>query len=159
AGRNLVGYEERLAQARAAISALTVLSKIPDTFAEYDLLRHEPTIIRALNNPVLSNQAAQLLALFGTPRAQAALADFASQTSRPLENRQVAAAAFANAVKLRGLRLTLRQVVEHLARYQAVASAGASDQIADEGTREVLGNLVKAIEAPAIARGELLKQD
>src|SRR5262249_54044436 len=159
AGRNLVGYEERLSQARAAIAALTVLATKPDTFAEYDLLRHEPTIIRALNNPVLSDQAAQLLALFGTPRAQAALADFASQSSRPLQDRQVAAEAFASAVKLRGLRLTQRQVVEHLARYQAVATAGAGGQTADEGTREVLGALVQAIEAPAIARGELLKQD
>jgi hypothetical protein len=159
AGRNLVGSEERLAQARASLEALITLAKNPATLVEYDLLRHESTIIRALNNPYLSDRAAQLLALFATPRAQAALADLASQSSRPLESRQAAVAAFASAVKLRGLRLSQQQVAAQLARYQRANAAKASGQAVDEPGCEVLAAVVKAIEAPAIARGELLKQE
>jgi hypothetical protein len=157
ADRNFVGSDERLAQARVSIAALAVLAKIPSTFAEYDLLRHEATIIRALNNPSLSDGAARLLAMYGTPRAQAALIDFSSQSSRPLESRRTAAAAFDSAVKLRGLRLTQRQVIEQLARYQEATAA--VDQEKDDGTRAVLGALLQSIEAPAIARGELLRPD
>jgi hypothetical protein len=159
AGRNLVGSEERLAQALASLQALARLAKNPATLVEYDLLRHESTVIRALNNPLLSDHAAQLLALFATPRAQAALADLASQSSRPLENREAAAAALAGAVKLRGLRLSQQQVAEQLARYQTAEAAKASGQIVDEPGRDVLAAVVKAIEAPAIARGEWLKQE
>ncbi len=159
AGRNLVRDEERMAQGRASIDALTMLARNPATFAEYDLLHHETKIIRALNHHVLSRQAAELLALYGTPGAQAALINFATQSSQPLENRQAAAVAFASAVKSHGLRLTVPQVAEQLARYQAASATKVGGQATDEPTRELLASLVKAIEAPAIARGELLKQN
>jgi hypothetical protein len=159
AGRNLVGRDERLAQAQAAIVAFSALAKIPASFADYDLLRHEPAIIRALNNPALATGSAQLLALYGTPRSQAALVEFASQSSRPLEHRQAAAAAFASAVKLRGLRLTQPQIALQYQRYQAATGANASRQAASEQSAELLGSLLKAIEAPAIARGDLLQDE
>jgi len=75
AGRNLVSADERAAQAKAALAALTKLAQRRQTFLQYDLLRLEPTIIRALTNQALTADAAALLALYGTPRAQAALAE------------------------------------------------------------------------------------
>jgi hypothetical protein len=84
AGRNLVSADERVAQAKAAIAALTKLAQRRQTFLQYDLLRLEPTIIRALTNPSLTADAAALLALYGTPKAQAALAEMqARQLASP----------------------------------------------------------------------------
>jgi hypothetical protein len=151
AGRNLVGRDERLAEARAALAALTVLAKDPKTFARYDLSRHEPTVIRSLNNPALTADSAGLLALYATPKSQTALVDFASQNSRPLTDRQAAAAAFAAAVKRRGIGLTQQQIAQQYARYNTAAAL-------DQPTQELLGLVLDTLEAPAIARGELGKQ-
>ena len=150
AGRNLVGGDERIAQARAAFAALTVLAKKPATLLQYDLLTLEPAIIRALHNPSLTADAAALLGLFGTPTSQTALIDFASQTTRALSDRQAAASAFAAAVKSRGLLLTQQQIAAQYARYNA------SEKL-DQPTQELLGIILDAIEAPAIARGELTR--
>jgi hypothetical protein len=158
AGRNLVGGDERLAQARSSLAALAILAKDPVAFAEYDLLRHEATLIRTLNQAALATEAAQLLALYATPRAQAALVDFANQNSRPLEQRKAAAAAFAGAVQLRGLRLTGQQVARQLARYRA-AVASAANNPADQEAVQLLASIVRTIEAPAIARGDLSKSN
>jgi hypothetical protein len=153
AGRNLVQRDERLAQASAALAALTTLAKNQDNLSQYELLRHEPTIIRALHNPVLAVDAAKLLAQFGTPKSQTALVDFASQTSQPLTERQAAATAFSKAVKSRGLLLTQAQIAQQYDRHNAVAKT------ADQETLAVLGSILDTIEAPAIARGELKRGD
>ena len=148
AGRNLVGRDERVAQARAALAALTSLAKDPAVLAQYDLLKHEPTIIGALNNPALAVDAAGLLGLLGTTKSQLGLVDFASQSSRPLADRQAAAAALAAATRSRGLLLTQEQIARQYTRYNA-------SQTLDKPTQELLGSILDAIEARAIARGEL----
>jgi len=152
AGRNFVGRDERLTQALQAMAVMTHFAKNPATFAQYDLLKQEPKIIRALDTPALAGDAAALLGLYGTPRAQGALIDFASQSNRALVDRQAAATAFAAAVKLRGLRLTQHQVAQQYARYQSIPAA-------DEDARELLKSILETIEAPAIARGELSKRE
>jgi hypothetical protein len=148
AGRNRASRDERTAQARAALAALATLAKTPSNFARHELLRQEPTLIRALANPALSASAAEVLGLFGSPKAQTALVDFASQDTRPLADRQAAAAAFAAAVKRRGLLLTQSQLAAQYARYNA------SERL-DPETQAVLGSILDAMEAPAIARGDL----
>jgi hypothetical protein len=148
AGRNLVERDERTAQAQAALAALTILAKDPANFAGYELLRLEPTLIGALSNASFSAEASGVLALLGTPRAQTALVDFASQHSRPLTDRQAAAAGFAAAVKARGLLLTQQQLAQQYARYNV------SERL-DSETQAVLGSILDAIEAPAIARGDI----
>lgn len=150
AGRNRVGADERVQQGRAALAALATLAKTPGNFARHELLRQEPAVIRALGSPALSAQAAEVLALFGSPHAQTALVDFASQNTRPLAGRQAAAAAFAAAVKTRGLLLTQGQLAAQYARYNA-------SEALDKDTQAVLGAILDGIEAPAIARGELKK--
>jgi hypothetical protein len=152
AGRNLVPRDERLLQARAALAALSTLAKNASNFAPYELLRHEPTLIRALNNPALTADAAALLAVFATPKAQTALVDFAGQNSHSLADRQAAAAAFAAAVRVRGLLLTQSQIAQQYQRYNASATMDAS-------TQQLLGSILDAVEAPAIARGDLSRRD
>jgi tetratricopeptide (TPR) repeat protein len=148
AGRNLVGAGERVAEALSALSALIVLAKNPTTFSQYSLDQLEPAVIRALNSPPLAAEAAALLALYATAKAQTALVDFASQNSRPLADRQAAAAAFVAAVKTRGIGLTQGQIALQYDRYN-------SSQSLDKPTQELLGSILDAIESRAIARGEL----
>src|SRR5262249_34215521 len=107
-----------------------------------------PAVIRAMNSPPLAAEAARLLALYATPKAQTALVDFASQTDRPLADRQAAAAAFVAAAKVRGIGLTQAQIALQYDRYNA-------RQTLDKPTQELLGSILDAIESRAVARGEL----
>ena len=120
AGRNLVGGDERLDQAQAALVALNALARDAASLASYDLVSIEPAVIVHWT-PHRSPPGRLLSSRFATPRAQTALVDFASQNSRPLEARQAAAEAFTAAVKLRGLGLTRVQIIEQYSRYNASA--------------------------------------
>jgi hypothetical protein len=150
AGRNLARVDERIDQARTALAALAQLAARPANLARFDLLRQETAVVRALNHPALTADAAKVLAVFGTPNSQTALVDFASQTTRGLAERQAAAAALAAAIKNRGLMLTQAQIAEQYARYNASESL-------DKPTQELLGQILDVIEAPAVARGDLTK--
>lgn len=151
AGRDFVDRDERLGQAQAALAALGTLAKQPAVFAQYDLLSQQNTVIAALANPALASAAAALLAQFPTAAAQTALVDFAGQSNRPLADRQAAAGAFATSVRARGILLTQAQLAQQYARYNA-------SQSADKATQELLASILDAVEAPALARGELKKQ-
>jgi hypothetical protein len=130
--------------------ALAQLAARPGNFSRFDLLRQEESLVRALNHPSLTADAAKVLALFGTPKSQTALVDFASQNTRGLPERQAAAAAFAAAIQGRGLQLTQVQIAEQYQRYNA-------SETLDKPTQELLGSILDAIEAPAVARGDLTK--
>jgi len=145
-----VRLDERIDQARTALAALAQLAAKPANLARFDLLRQETAVVRALNHPALTADAAKVLAVFGTPNSQTALVDFASQTTRGLAERQAAAAALAAAIKNRGLLLTQAQIAEQYARYNASESL-------DKPTQELLGQILDVIEAPAVARGDLTK--
>jgi hypothetical protein len=142
AGRRHVSREERVAQAKLALAALGQVISSPRAGRMGNVLRSEEAIIAAIDNPALSTAAAEALADLGTPRSQAALIDFASQTARPLADRQTAAAAFAKAVAARGLNLTQVQILEQFDRYNVSATLDAE-------TQAVLGNLLDTIEARA----------
>jgi hypothetical protein len=139
AGRNHVAREERLAQARAALAAIARLAESPDGLTRWNLLRHEPALIAALDNPALTAAAAQVLGRLGTPTSQKALVDFASQHARAISERQAAATAFAAAVKTRGLNLTQQQIVTQFDRYNA-------SERQDAQTQAVLASLLDTIE-------------
>ncbi len=141
AGRNYVAREERVQQAQAALAAIAKLASAKDGIAHWNLLRYEPAIIAAMDNPALTAAAAGVLATLATPKSQTALVDFASQTSRPIADRQSAAAAFAAAVKNRGLFLTQAQIATQFERYNA------SERL-DAETQKVLGSILDAIESP-----------
>src|SRR4029453_19434017 len=107
---------------------------------------------RAVTPPPPAVDAPPLLPGFGTPRSQTALVDFASQQTRDLAERQAAAASFAAAIKNRGLLLTQAQIAEQYVRYNA-------SERQDKPTQELLASILDAIEAPAIARGDLTKAE
>jgi hypothetical protein len=145
AGRNHVRREERIAQAQAALAAIGRLARTREAFTFWNLLRREDAVIAALDNPALTAAAAEVLAQYGTPKSQTALVNFASQNARPLTDRRAAAAAFAAAVKSRGLNLTQQQILAQFDRYNA------SEKL-DAGTQSVLESLLDAIEAPTAAK-------
>jgi hypothetical protein len=151
AGRDFVDRDERLGQAQAAISSLKTLAEQPAVFAQYNLLSQQGIVIGALDNPALTLTAAALLAHFPTAAAQTALVDFASQSNRPLAERQAAATAFAASVHARGLLLTQAQLAQQYARYNA-------SQSADRPTQELMSSILDAVEAPALSRGDIKKQ-
>ena len=140
AGRNYITRDERLAQARLALTAIGKLAETPEGFTRWNLLRHESALIEALDNPALSAAAAGVLGRLGTPTSQKALVNFASQHARAATDRQAAAAAFAAAVKARGLNLTQQQIVTQFDRYNA-------SERQDAQTQAVLGSVLDAIES------------
>jgi hypothetical protein len=152
AGRNLVGRDERIAQAQTALATLARLAENDANYDPYQLLRQEQAVIGALNNPALTVEATAVLAQFATPKSQSALVDFASQATRDLGARQAASTAFAAAVQRRGLRLTQQQIIVQYDRYNA-------SETLDRPTQDLLALILDAIEAPAIARGELTRAE
>lgn len=134
-----VPHAERLEQASRALDWLVRLSAEPATYAFYDVGRQEEAIERGLYTPELTAQAARVLGQIGTPRAQRALVALTNQETRPLSERQAAAAALATAVQRRGLMLTKPEILSQYDRYNASA-------LADEGTQKVLAFLLDAIE-------------
>jgi hypothetical protein len=144
AGRNLIGRDERMDMASAALDALADMVDQPPTGPKWDVLRHESQVIRALAVPGLTPKAARVLGLLGTARSQTALVDFASHFGRPIEDRQAAAAALAEAVKRRGPMLTRQQIRQQYDRYNA-------SETQDAQTQAVLGSILDIIESRAVA--------
>jgi len=144
AGRNLIGSDERMDMASSSLDAMVELAEASPTGPTWDLMRHEKQIIRALAVPGLSPKVARVLGLLGTARSQDALLEFASQFARPIADRQAAAAAFAEAVKRRGLLLTRQQIRQQYDRYNA-------SETQDAQTQAVLGSILDTIESRAVA--------
>jgi hypothetical protein len=145
AGRNAIGSEERARQAGAAVAWLSHLAEDQQAYGFYDLLREVPQAERALYGGAASQPAAEVLGFIGSPRAQQALATFASQSARPLADRQAAAAAFKTAVQRRGLLLYAADVDLQYERYNQSESL-------DAGTQQVLGDVLDVIERELLAQ-------
>ena len=80
AGRNLVGRDERTAQAEAALAALTILAKDPATFRRLRVAAARADADRRAEQSVaIGRRGRACWRLLGTPKAQTALVDFASQ--------------------------------------------------------------------------------
>jgi len=141
-GRQAIGPQERLGRASVALDHLIHLAEQPQRYDFYDLTRHEEHFLRALNTRGIEQKAARLLGLLGTPRAQRALVDRASQNATSLPSRQAAAKAFANAVSLRGTLLTKDELLRQYDRYN-------QSENLDPGTQQVLGSILDTIEARA----------
>ena len=111
----------------------------------YDAVQYQDDIVqsfRASGNVSLENQ---VLVAMGTPDSQRALADFASEISRPLEERKVAAAAFGNSIKQHGTLLTMSEIQLQYDRYNASEAEPKESQ-------QVLASLLDAVEAKSKAK-------
>ena len=136
-----VPFPERLRQSTAALDHLTRLAEHPLRYGFYDLYRQQPALERALLFSLQAARAARVLGLLGTPQAQQVLVTFASQSARPLADRQAAVGAFADAVQRRGLLLSRSEILLQYTRYNRSASQ-------DRDTQRVLGSILDAIETP-----------
>ncbi len=132
--------DERIERGIAALEALVTLASNRETFNRYDLLRAESAAISALGISPLAPSAGKLLALIASPKAQTAMIEIASQTPRPLEDREIAAKAFADAVALRGVLLTTDQIRRQYDAYNA-------SETLDANTQRILGSLLDTIES------------
>ncbi|MDA1054907.1 MAG: hypothetical protein O3C40_31170 [Planctomycetota bacterium] len=140
-GDAIVSFDERMAQASAALDHLARLAEQSEEYPFYDLLRLQPAVEQAMHTPQLTDQAARVLGLFGTPSAQRLLVTLASQNSRRLSERQAAAAAFGTAISRRGVLLARTEIVLQYDRYN-------QSKILDQETQVVLGSLLDSIELP-----------
>ena len=140
AGRNAISPDEQVDQAAAALDGLKFLAEQPHGDALFEVWEHEADILRALETPGLGEKAAAVIGLLGSARCQTLLVDVASQNARPLALRKAAAAAFAVAVKRRGLLLTTKQLSEQYTRYNA------SEKL-DAETQAVLGAVLDVMES------------
>jgi hypothetical protein len=139
-GRDVSSREERLVNGRAAIAAFHTIATDRDLLNRFGLLRQEASLITALDNPTLTAPAAAVLGELGTPKAQTALVEIASQVGRAIADRQAAAAAFQVAVKNRGIMLTKQQIVTQYERYNL-------SETLDKPTQEVLASVLDTLES------------
>jgi CheY-like chemotaxis protein len=139
-GRDLSSREERIQRGVAALAALETLAANDSTLNRYGVLRGEPALIAALSNPALTPAAAQVLGILGTPKAQTALVDTASQLGRAIADRQAASTGFQAAVKKRGILLTKAQIIAQYDRYNA-------SETLDPDTQAVLGSVLDVLES------------
>lgn len=140
AGPGWVEPQQRVLHAQAALTALNEIASDPAATLRYDLFRHEPVLVAALGQPELMPQAAGILSKFGTPSAQLALVEAASENHRPLAQRRLAAAALAAAIQSRGILLSQSQIARQYERYNASAAL-------DRSTQELLGSLLDTFES------------
>jgi len=104
AGRNRISPDERILQATDALNVVAMLVK--SNSQVFHLRRLEPAVVQALYVPQLCKTSAAILGTWATPEAQRALLTVATDENRALLDRQAAGAAFAAAVKKRGLVVT-----------------------------------------------------
>jgi len=76
----------------------------------YDFTQLESAVIAASRVPALSAQAATVLGLLGTPKAQLTLVEQAGLPGNAAEDRAAAVQAFSQAFNRRGLALTAAQI-------------------------------------------------
>lgn len=129
--------DERRAAAQQALGWLADAKATPERV--YDLRRVEPAVLAALAWADTAPAAARAAARLGSPAAQRALVDWASQNALPIERRQAAAEAFRASVAEWGLLLTTTEILRQYERYNA------SERL-DAQTQALLGGLLDVIE-------------
>lgn len=130
-----------------AVAALGWMEQIAASHSGvFDLLDHQPALFDALTQPELATAAARVLGYMGTPRAQTALANYASQSTGSQRSRQFAARALDLAIGQRGVQLTASHILEQYDRYN-------TSQALDPMSQEILGSILDAIERGAFPSG------
>lgn len=145
AGRGTLPLEVRLEHATFALECLAKFADAEDKYGFYEAFRCVPSAETAVRTPELLGPAAKALGAFGTPKAQVALVDLISQNARPLDERQMALAAFRVAVARRSLRLTRSEILRQYERYNQ------SERL-DADTQQVLGAVLDVIESVDAAK-------
>ena len=132
--------ETRLAHGKQAIAWLADMVANSHRYSFYSILDQERTFIGALNVSEFAPTAAEALGALGTPNAQLALLNLASQNSRPVGLRRAASKAFHEATRRQGVQLTTEQILAQYDRYNA-------SQDFDEPTQQILSSILDSIES------------
>ena len=110
----------------------------------YQIRKHEESIYRLLAIDGYTSKACEMIAKLGTGKSQEALANFASQSGYPIEQRKTATKCFADSVERFGTLLTTDQIQQQYDRYNASESDSAEVQ-------KLMGQMLDAIEKRALA--------
>ncbi len=145
AGRSFVPHEVRMQHAAASLQALAMI--VEDEASPFRLSGLETIAETALYQPQLSPIAAQILGNVASPAAQRALVEFASQPRTSVADRRAAVAAFAAAIRRRGIGLTAEQIQSQAELYDKLADVDAASE-------EVLWSILDVIQT----RGEPQQQ-
>lgn len=141
-GRRALSLPERMAQTEQALVWLTELSRQESPI--FDIRRLEQSVHVALFVEGLNAHATQILGNLGTPTAQTALVDLASEPAQPIEARQAAVSALGASLVDHGTLLTTRQIDRQYERYNQSQEQNAESQ-------RILGSILDLLEARAAA--------
>lgn len=133
---------QRLKHKAFAIQWLSKILLDRRRYRFYDAMQYQEGIVRSLRNSGNVSAENQILVAMGTPESQRALADFASEIGRPLEQRKIAAAAFGNSIKQHGTLLTTSEIQLQYDRYNASEAEPKESQ-------QVFAAILDAVEAKA----------
>lgn len=134
--------DQRLEQAAQALQWIDRL--LSDGRRFYNLRGRPAAIEAALTTPAVPTEPNLMaLAKVGTAASQRKLVNYVNQSVLPIETRQQAAAAFAQAVQRHGLLLTTGEIRQQYDQYNA-------SETADAATQQVLGGVLDAIESPRV---------
>ena len=132
--------ERKIQQADFALNWLNKIAANPKVYGFYDLFSREQEIVQILFNRGYSSVVSGILSSFGTPGAQRALVNLASENGLPVQQRMEASEAFEKAVARGGTLLTKTEIQQQYDRYNASEGQSAESQ-------EILGNILDVIEA------------
>ncbi len=141
-----VSTAERLEQADICLKWFGKILKDQSTYGFYNPVQHQEPIINALYSPLLCAAATDALINIPTPEAQKALLSIASQNTRIIDNRKLAANAFSQHVENYRILLTRSEITQQYNLYNKNIG-GLQEEL------DILGNLLDAIEAPANPSG------
>jgi CheY-like chemotaxis protein len=141
AGRSQMSQAERIRQATFALDALGKFADQEESYSFYDVFRQQEQINTAVKTPELTSRAIRILGWLGSPAAQQRIVEVASDPTRTVEDRRAAVEAFKTAIQRRGLLLTRAEVLRQYELYNQSANL-------DQGTQQILGMLLDAMEAP-----------
>ena len=134
--------DQRLEQSAQALEWIDRL--LSDGRRFYNLRGRPLAIETALTTPAVPTEAnLNALAKLGTAASQRTLVNYVNQSVLPIETRQQAAAAFAQAVQRHGLLLTTGEIRQQYDQYNA-------SETADAAIQQVLGAVLDAIESPRV---------
>ena len=145
--RELVSQDERIRQAGDFLTWISRLNESPGTYEFYELRKLQTVVEMAMRTDELTTKAVEVLGQFGTPQAQQALVNFASEPSWPLEHRKQAAAALATAIKNHSILLTQDSILEQYRRYNSSSTLDADSQ-------QVLSRILDILEQRADTTAE-----
>lgn len=130
---------EKNQQSMFALNWLSKVAADPQVYGFYDLLSRDAELVPILFEHGYSPVVSQILSHLGTPAAQRALVNLASEGALSVEQRKEASKAFEEAIARSGTLLTTAEIQQQYDRYNASENQPVESQ-------QILGQILDAIE-------------